>query len=115
MKREHRHQVLTELRAHYLLLFHKLRVWHIVDDILSENWGRQDRVYLLGIEVVNLSIQYELIAFGSEIDSHFPAQEYECIDIAILVMRVSISLSESCRMASQAAIYPPFSGSQRRT
>ena len=107
--------MLTELWAHYLLLLHKLCIWHIVDDIFSEDWGRQDRVYLLGIDVFNLSIQYELIAFGSEIDSHFPAQEYECKDIAILVMRVSIPLNESCRMASQAAIYPPSSGSQRRT
>lgn len=91
--------MLTELWVNYLLLFHELCVWHIVDDIFSEDWGRQDRVYFLGIDVFDLSIQDELIAFGSKIDSHFPAEEYECIDIAILLRRVSIPLNEAGRMS----------------
>ena len=87
--------MLTELWAHYLLLLHKLSIWHVVDDILSENWGRQDRVDFLSIDVFDLSIQDELIAFRSKIDSYFSAQEYECIDITILVMRVSILLNDA--------------------
>lgn len=100
MEREYWPQVSTACWVYYLFLFHKLRIWHIVDDIFSEHWGRQDRVYFLGIDVFDLPVQDELIAFGSKIDCYFSAQKYECIDIAILLMSVSIPLNEPCRMSS---------------
>ena len=52
------------------------------------------------MDVFDLPVQDELIAFGSKIDCYFSAQKYECIDIAILLLSVSIPLNEPCRMSS---------------
>lgn len=46
----------------YLLLFHKFRIWNIIDDVLAEDRRAQDGVDLFGVDVFELRVQDKLIA-----------------------------------------------------
>jgi hypothetical protein len=59
---------MTESSGTNLFLFHQFRVGAIIHDILSENRGTEDGVDLLGIHILELAIQDELIALCSQIN-----------------------------------------------
>ncbi len=51
-----------------LFLFHELRIGNVVYYILPKNRCSQDRVYLFGIQILQLPVQNELIAFRAKVD-----------------------------------------------
>jgi hypothetical protein len=73
-----------QLRCTYFLLLHKLRVGAVVHDILSEDGCAEWRVDLLGVEILDLAVQDEVVARGIETYSHLAAKKYESENIAIL-------------------------------
>lgn len=58
----------------YLLLFHKFGVGNIVDHILPKDWRSQDRVYIFRIQILQLPVEYELIAFRPKVDRDLPSK-----------------------------------------
>ena len=75
----------------YLLLFHELRIWYIVNHVFAEHWSRQDRVDLFSVDVFQLGIEDELIPLGAEIYGDLTAEEDEGKHIAILGMGYLVS------------------------
>lgn len=67
-----------------LLLFHELRVWAIVDDILAENRRGERRINLLGVDILEFAVENEVIALRTDCNSHLLAEENEGKDIAEL-------------------------------
>lgn len=73
--------------ARYLLLLHELRVGTVVNHIFSKDRGCEDCVDFLGVDVLQLAVQYEFVARRSDVDGCFLAEENEGKDIAILGCR----------------------------
>ena len=73
--------------ATHLFLLHELRIWHIIDDAPANDRGGQNGVYLLGIHVLELSIQDELIAFRTKVDRDFSTKKDEGENIPMLRSR----------------------------
>lgn len=70
----------------HLLLLHQLRVGAVVDDILAEDGSGERAVDLLGVDILDLSVEDEVVALGVEADSHLAAKENESEDIAVLLL-----------------------------
>lgn len=68
----------------HLLLLHQLGVGAVVDDILAKDRSRERAVDLLGVDVLELAVEDEVVALGVETDSHLATEENECEHIAIL-------------------------------
>ena len=68
----------------YLLLLHELGVGHIIDHTFAKAWCGESGIYFLGVDVLKFPVQNELIAFASQIDGDFPAEQNESKDIPIL-------------------------------
>lgn len=68
----------------HLFLFHELGIRHIVDDVFTEDWGCQNRIDFFSIDILELGIQYELIALRAEIHGNFAAKKDESEDVAVL-------------------------------
>ena len=83
---------LSEIAMHtrgiirYLLLLHQLGVWAIVHDVLAKDGRSQWRVDLLGIDVLDLSIQDKVVARRVQTHGHLAAEENKGKDIAILLL-----------------------------
>jgi hypothetical protein len=92
----------------HLLLLHELRVGAVVDDILAKDRCAERGVDLLGVDVLDLSVEDEIVAGGIEADSHLTTEEDEGKDIAILRR---VSHVQVCHSIS----YTPSSGWRRRT
>ena len=72
-------------RGHaYLLLLHELRVGAVVDDILAKDRCAEWGVDLLGIDILDLSVEDKVVACGVEANGHLATKEDEGEDIAIL-------------------------------
>jgi hypothetical protein len=54
----------------HLLLLHELRVGAVVDDILAKDRCAEWGVDLLGVDVLDLSVEDEVVASGIEADGH---------------------------------------------
>lgn len=67
-----------------LLLLHQLGVGAVVDNILAEDRSSERAVDLLGVDVLELSIEDEVVALGVEADSHLATEENKGKDVAIL-------------------------------
>ena len=67
-----------------LLLFHQLRVRAIIYNVTTEDGGRENRVYILCIRILVLSVEYEVVPLGAEVDGRLLAEENECKYVAIL-------------------------------
>jgi hypothetical protein len=67
-----------------LFLFHQFGVGAIIDNILAKDRSGQWSVYLLGIDVLQLSIEDKFVALCPEADSGFFSEKNEGEDIAIL-------------------------------
>jgi hypothetical protein len=65
-------------------LFHQLGVRAIINNILAEDRSSQWGVYLLGIDVLELSIEDKFVAFCPKADSGLFAEKNEGEDITIL-------------------------------
>ena len=68
----------------YLLLFHELRIGAIVDDITSEHGSGQRSIDLLGVDVLELAVQNEIIARGADRDGGLLAEKNEGEDVTKL-------------------------------
>lgn len=68
----------------YLFLLHQLVIGTIVDDILPKHGRRERTVYLLGIHILQLPIQDEIIAFCPQTHGCLLAQQDKGKDIAVL-------------------------------
>ncbi len=68
----------------YLLLLHELRIRAIIYDIFAKDGRAQRGVDLLCIDVLDLSIQDEVIARCVQAHCHFTAEEDKGINVAIL-------------------------------
>ncbi len=69
----------------YLLLLHQLRVGAVVDNILAKDRGGERAVDLLGIDILDLAVEDEVVALCVQTDSHLATQEDKGEDIAILL------------------------------
>jgi len=69
----------------HLFLLHELRVGAVVDDILAKDRCAERGVDLLGVDVLDLSVEDEVVAGGVEAHSHLAAEEDKGEDIAILL------------------------------
>lgn len=63
----------TDRKELYLLLLHKFGIWTVVDNVRSEDGGCKLAVDFLGVDVLQLSIENELISFNAEIYGCFLA------------------------------------------
>jgi hypothetical protein len=68
----------------HLLLLHQLGVGAIVDNILAKDGCGQHSVDLLGIDILQLPIEDELIALSAQIHRRLLPQEDKCENITIL-------------------------------
>jgi len=68
----------------HLLLLHELPVWAVVHDVMTKDGGGERSVNLLGVHILELAVQDEIIALCSEKDGGFLAQEDEGEDIPVL-------------------------------
>lgn len=64
---------MSDQKEIYLFLLHKFRVGTVVDNIRSEDGCCELAVDFFGIDVLQLSIEDELIAFNTEVDGCFLA------------------------------------------
>jgi hypothetical protein len=64
---------MSDQKELYLLLLHKFRVGTVVDNIRSEDGCCKLAVDFFGVDVLQLSIEDELIAFNTEVDRCFLA------------------------------------------
>lgn len=87
--------ILIEIEI-YLFLFHKFGIRTIVDDIFSKAGRGQYGVDFLGVNVLELPVQNELVSLGPKIDCDLPSQKNECEDITVLceILAGYISVSE---------------------
>jgi len=67
-----------------LFLFHELRVWAVVHDIGTEHRRSQRTVYLLCIDILELPVKDEVVAFHAQANRGLLAKQDECEDITIL-------------------------------
>lgn len=68
----------------YLLLLHELGVGAVVDDVASKDRSGQDGVDLLGVHILELAVENEVVALGADGDGGSLAKEDESEDITIL-------------------------------
>ena len=94
--------------AAYLFLLHELCIWDIIDDAFANDGGGQNRVYLLGIYVFELSIQDELVAFGPKIDGHLSTEKDKGEDITILGDSRSAIAFRLCKYFIWYYVYTPW-------
>lgn len=79
-----------------LLLLHELGVGAVVDNILSEDGGRQNSVDVLGAYVFMLAVQNEVITCGAKVYCRLLSKEDESEDIAKLFISLLVHQLESC-------------------
>ena len=68
----------------HLLLLHKLRVRTVIYHIFPEHWGGERAVDFLRVQVLVLSVEYEVVALHPQAYSRLLPEEYKCKDVAIL-------------------------------
>lgn len=72
-------------RHPYLLLLHQLGVRAVVDDVLAKHRGSQNVVNLLGVDVLELAIEDEVIAGQAYCDGRLLSEEDKGEYIAVLI------------------------------
>ena len=68
----------------HLLLLHQLGVGAVVYNILAKDRSGEGAVDLLGVDILDLSVEDKVVACGVEANGHLTAEEDEGEDIAIL-------------------------------
>lgn len=69
----------------HLLLLHQLGVGAVVDNIASEDGGGQDGVDILSVDVLELSIEDEIVSSRANSHGSLLAEENESENVAILL------------------------------
>ena len=77
-------RLLRQAELDQFLLFHELRVGTVVDDIATKYGDRERAINLLGVDVLELSIEDEFVSIEPKIAGDFPAKECEGEDVTIL-------------------------------
>lgn len=67
-----------------LLLLHEFGIGAIVHDILAEDRSSENRVNLLGRDILELSVEDEVVSSGANSDSGFLSKEDKGEDITML-------------------------------
>lgn len=68
----------------YLLLLHQLGIGAVVYNILAKYRSGEGAVDLLGVDILDLSVENEVVALGTKVDSHLATEKNEGEYIAIL-------------------------------
>ena len=68
----------------YFFLFHQFCVGTIIYNIFTEDWRCERAVYFLGIQVLVLPVQNEVISFYAQADGSLFPQQDEGKNITIL-------------------------------
>lgn len=76
--------MLRKAKFDKLLLLDELRIGTVVDDVASEYGGREWAVDLLRIDVLELAVEDEIVAFDAEIDGNLPSEQDKGEYLAIL-------------------------------
>lgn len=76
--------LLRQSKLDKLLLFHELGVWAIVNNIAPKHRYRERAVNLLGVHVLELAVEDELVTLDSKVTGDFPTEEDKGEDVAIL-------------------------------
>ena len=66
-----------------LLLLHQLRVWAVIDHIRAKDRRGQRAVDLFGVDVLEFTIQDEVVSLGTQADGSLLSQQNESKDIAV--------------------------------
>jgi hypothetical protein len=69
----------------YLLLLHQLCIGTVVHNITAKDWRCEWAVHLFCIDISQLSVQNEIVAFRAQAYRCLLSKQYECEDIAILL------------------------------
>ena len=100
--------ITTERNQTHLLLLHQLRVGAVIDNILTKDGSSQRAINLFCVNILELSVEDEVVAFCIEADSHLAAEENKGEDIAVLLPISALS-------HRYQAYNVPSSAAQRRT
>lgn len=68
----------------HLLLLHELRIRAVIYHVFPEHWGGERAVNFLRVQVLVLSVEYEVIALHPQAYSRLLPKEYERENVAIL-------------------------------
>lgn len=80
-------QIASRDRKSHLLLLHQLGVGAVVDDIASEDGGGQDGVNLLSVDILELSVEDEVVSSGAYSHGGLLAEENKGENVAILSIK----------------------------
>lgn len=75
----------TSLKSFDLLLLHQLRIWAVIHDILAEDRCGQRRVDLLGVDILQLAIEDQVVALCAQTHRGLLSQEDEGKHIPVLL------------------------------
>jgi hypothetical protein len=67
-----------------LLLLHELGIGAIVDNVLAKDGSGQNRVDVLGVDVLELSVQNKVVALSADVDGGLLAEQDKGVDVAVL-------------------------------
>jgi hypothetical protein len=67
-----------------LLLLHELGIGTIVYDIFSKHGGGKGAVNFLGVEILQLCIENEIVSFGSDVYRRLLSEKNKGEDVAVL-------------------------------
>ena len=65
-------------------LLHVFGMWGVIYNITTPNWGSDDIIYFLGIQINLLPVEDEIVPRGPQICCDFPAEKDEGEDITVL-------------------------------
>ena len=65
-------------------LLHVFGMWGVIYNITTPNWGSDDIIYFLGIQINLFPVEDEIVPRGPQICCDFPAEKDEGEDITVL-------------------------------
>lgn len=80
-------QIASGEHKSHLLLLHQLGVGAVVDDITSEDGGGQDSVNLLSVDILELSVEDEVVSSRAYSHGGLFAEENKGENVAILLAK----------------------------
>lgn len=78
--------LLCEPELDELLLLHELGVRTVVDNIAAEYWYSERTVNLFSVDVLELSVEDEIVAVEAKVAGHLPAEQGEGEYVTVLVL-----------------------------
>ena len=65
-------------------LLHVFGMWSVIYNIASPNWGSDDIIYFLRVQINLFPVEDEIVPRGPQICCDFPAEKNEGEDVAVL-------------------------------